>query len=102
MALITEAPETINGTIIGLFRTKNPISDGVADNIVVQFDIDGVKAVYNNESYEIPEAITQKPYGVYLNNRGDMSCEFMGVKYMGGVELESVHLGQQITFHRGI
>lgn len=101
MALITDAPATLTATIIQIFTSPALLDTETEDrtNVVVQFAVDGVKAVYTSESLDIPTLITQKEYGVYFGvSDADLTCEYMGETYTGSIDTLAV--GEEITFEK--
>ena len=103
MALITTAPETLTATIISIFSSDKLLSteEGDRTNIVVAFEVDGVKAVYTDEENDIPALITQKEYGVYFGvGESALTCEYMGEIYTGTIETLAV--GEEITFKKEV
>lgn len=103
MALITTAPETLTATIVSIFSSGKLLSteEGDRTNIVLAFEVDGVKAVYTDEADDIPALITQKEYGVFFGvGEADLTCEYMGEIYTGAITTLAV--GEEITFEKEV
>ena len=103
MALITTAPDTLTATIIQIFTSPALLDTEVGDrtNVIVQFNVDGVKATYTDEADDITALITQKEYGVYFGiGEADLTCEYMGEVYTGSIDTLAV--GEEITFTKEV
>ena len=104
MALITEAPATLTGTITGLFSSVPQLSETSRTNITVEFDAARVLAIYTNEADQIAALSTQKDYCVFMGpvvNDDDeyvLKVSFLGATYTCELAIADAQVEQQLTF----
>ena len=106
MALITEAPATLTGTITGLFSSVPQLAETSRTNITVEFDAARVFATYTNEADQIAALSTQKDYCVFMgpvvndDEEYVLKVSFLGATYTCELAVASAALGLEITFSK--
>ena len=104
MALITEAPATLTGTITALFSSVPQLSETSRTNITVEFDAARVFAIYTDEEDQIAALSTQKYYCAFMGpvvNDDDeyvLKVSYLGATYTCELAVASTALGLEITF----